>query len=166
MQAIAIAIAVAPTVALSLPQSPTMAEPAATLAQTGCMLNAPSVFFFFFAFCSLLLLVLLTAALELDAPQRGSYIDSLSAWHCFYERLQLLELKLGLQLQLKLLCVIRCNHFETSKQQQQQQQQRVAASSQSASSIVLRDPRQADSVAMPLFCHYIDINFSRCGCCC
>lgn len=99
-------MAVAVTVAASEP------EPAATLAQTGCMLNVPSVFF---------LLVLLTAALELDSLQRGSYIDSLSAWHCFYERLQLpqlwLELKLRLELQLKLLCVIRCNHFETSKQQ-------------------------------------------------
>lgn len=65
-------------------------SPAATLAQTGCMFNAPSVVVFFlfqlFFFCCLLLL---TAALVPDAAQRGSYIDSLSAWHCFYERLQL-----------------------------------------------------------------------------
>lgn len=76
-------------------QSQTLAEsrwhsPAATLAQTGCMFNAPSVVVFFlfqlFFFCCLLLL---TAALVPDAAQRGSYIDSLSAWHCFYERLQL-----------------------------------------------------------------------------
>lgn len=76
-------------------------SPAATLAQTGCMFNAPSVVVFFllqlcFFCCCCLLLLLLTAALVPDAAQRGSYIDSLSAWHCFYERLQLPQLCLSL----------------------------------------------------------------------
>lgn len=64
--------------------------PSAVVAAVIVVVVFSSFFFLLFQlFFFFLLPLLLTAALEPDAAQRGSYIDSLSAWHCFYERLQL-----------------------------------------------------------------------------
>lgn len=92
-------------------------SPAATLAQTGCIFNAPSVVVFFplaTLFCCCCLLLLLTAALVPDAAQRGSYIDSLSAWHCFYERLQLPQFPSALpQFAATVAVVVLCNSLQS-----------------------------------------------------